>query len=195
MHAIPTTYSGVQFRSRLEARWAAFFDLLKIKWLYEPFDLAGYIPDFILPEFGDLLVEVKPILHMSESGPAMDKIRASGWTKIEGRTGSGLGYDRHAVVVGACLWIDRHNHITLLDNSVDGQCLELDCYLYISKCDCHEEDQWTISSNGFCYKRSHWRPERDTEILCTSGANVKDIMRYWNLAGNRTQWNSPVKRR
>ena len=25
--AIPTTYSGVVFRSRLEARWAAFFDL------------------------------------------------------------------------------------------------------------------------------------------------------------------------
>ena len=25
--AIPTTYAGVRFRSRLEARWAAFFDL------------------------------------------------------------------------------------------------------------------------------------------------------------------------
>jgi len=26
--AIPTRYNGVNFRSRLEAKWAAFFDLL-----------------------------------------------------------------------------------------------------------------------------------------------------------------------
>lgn len=28
MNAIPTRYNGVQFCSRLEARWAAFFDLV-----------------------------------------------------------------------------------------------------------------------------------------------------------------------
>lgn len=46
--AIPTSYAGVRFRSRLEARWAAFFDLLEWKWDYEPIDLNGYIPDFIV---------------------------------------------------------------------------------------------------------------------------------------------------
>ena len=34
--ALPTKYAGIQFRSRLEARWAVFFDALKIKWEYEP---------------------------------------------------------------------------------------------------------------------------------------------------------------
>jgi hypothetical protein len=29
--AIPTVYRGQQFRSRLEARWAAFFDLLRLE--------------------------------------------------------------------------------------------------------------------------------------------------------------------
>jgi hypothetical protein len=28
MKAIPTIYQGVEYRSRLEARWAAFFDLV-----------------------------------------------------------------------------------------------------------------------------------------------------------------------
>lgn len=56
---IPTTYAGVNFRSRLEARWAAMFDLLGWKWEYEPFDLNGWIPDFILDDGGPL-VEVKP---------------------------------------------------------------------------------------------------------------------------------------
>lgn len=60
--AIPTKYAGVQFRSRLEARWAAFFDLLKWDWEYEPIDLDGYIPDFIISNHGTgrLFVEVKP---------------------------------------------------------------------------------------------------------------------------------------
>ena len=58
--AIPTLYKDVQFRSRLEAKWAAFFDLLGWPWDYEPFDLNGYIPDFILHLHEPVLVEVKP---------------------------------------------------------------------------------------------------------------------------------------
>lgn len=46
--AIPTLYNGVQFRSRLEARWAAFFDLIGCAWEYEPVDFNGYTPDFIV---------------------------------------------------------------------------------------------------------------------------------------------------
>ena len=52
--AIETEYNGYRFRSRLEARWAVFFDELGIKYQYEPegFDLDGtlYLPDFYLPE-------------------------------------------------------------------------------------------------------------------------------------------------
>lgn len=44
----PTTYADVRFRSRLEARWAAFFDLAGWKWEYEPLDLKGWVPDFVL---------------------------------------------------------------------------------------------------------------------------------------------------
>jgi len=59
---IPTTYAGVNFRSRLEARWAAFFDLACWSWDYEPFDLEGWTPDFLLrTKSGNILVEVKPI--------------------------------------------------------------------------------------------------------------------------------------
>jgi hypothetical protein len=48
--AIPTLYRGTQFRSRLEARWAIFFDLCRIPWEYEPVKIntgyGNYIPDF-----------------------------------------------------------------------------------------------------------------------------------------------------
>lgn len=50
--AIETQYKGYRFRSRLEARWAVFFDALGIPWEYEPegFETrAGrYLPDFRL---------------------------------------------------------------------------------------------------------------------------------------------------
>lgn len=51
---IQTSYAGCFFRSRLEARWAVFFDHLGIPWEYEPQGYetgAGrYLPDFWLPE-------------------------------------------------------------------------------------------------------------------------------------------------
>lgn len=61
--AIETSYAGCRFRSRLEARWAVFFDHLGVKWLYEPqgFELPSgerYLPDFQLPDHR-LWVEVK----------------------------------------------------------------------------------------------------------------------------------------
>lgn len=73
IHAIETTYNGRRFRSRLEARWAVFFDALHTHYVYEPegYDLAGsgwvrtdgpgllYLPDFWLTDLR-IYIEVKP---------------------------------------------------------------------------------------------------------------------------------------
>jgi hypothetical protein len=63
---IPTRYAGCHFRSRLEARWAVFFDTLGVRWEYEPqgFKIGWYeqrwmyLPDFYLTDLG-IWVEVK----------------------------------------------------------------------------------------------------------------------------------------
>jgi len=59
--AIETLYRGCRFRSRLEARWACFWDHLETRWEYEPqgFVVGGrpYLPDFRLPN--GTWVEVK----------------------------------------------------------------------------------------------------------------------------------------
>lgn len=76
IQALQTAYRNHRFRSRLEARWAVFFDALGIPWQYEPQgyalpaltehaaccfevrvgkacyclqDLGAYLPDFFLP--------------------------------------------------------------------------------------------------------------------------------------------------
>jgi hypothetical protein len=64
--AIETAYASCRFRSRLEARWAVFFDDMGIPWKYEPegFDICGrrYLPDFYLPESATW-IEVKGAEH------------------------------------------------------------------------------------------------------------------------------------
>jgi hypothetical protein len=67
--AVPTSYAGVQFRSKLEADWAAYFDFESIQWSYEPeaFELpngAKYLPDFYLDAL-DIFVEVRGTLKRS----------------------------------------------------------------------------------------------------------------------------------
>ena len=63
--AIETYYKGYRFRSRLEARWAVFFDAAGIEYEYEPEgfvleDGICYLPDFFLPNIrGGIYVEVK----------------------------------------------------------------------------------------------------------------------------------------
>jgi len=59
---IQTKYNGYLFRSRLEARWAVFYDALGIEYEYEKEgydlgDLGWYLPDFYLPGYG--WVEIK----------------------------------------------------------------------------------------------------------------------------------------
>lgn len=60
--AIETSYNGYKFRSRLEARYAVFFDTLGVQYYYEHegFSLEGvaYLPDFYLPQY-DCFVEIK----------------------------------------------------------------------------------------------------------------------------------------
>jgi hypothetical protein len=88
---IPTLYRGVRFRSRTEARWAAFFDELGWQWLYEPHDLEAYVPDFALLFDAPLLVEVKSALTLDELVAHERKIESSGWRG-------------EALIVGAAPW-------------------------------------------------------------------------------------------
>lgn len=64
MRAIETKHNGILFRSRLEARWAIFFDQLRIRWEYEyegyeSKEMGRYLPDFYFPELR-FYGEVKP---------------------------------------------------------------------------------------------------------------------------------------
>lgn len=72
--AIETHYKGYRFRSRLEARWAVFFDSLGVNWEYEvegfslP-DKTMYLPDFKLHT---TTLDGEPRVHFIEIKPDRD---------------------------------------------------------------------------------------------------------------------------
>ena len=69
MKAIPINIEGIQFRSKLEARWYLFMKNLGWNIEYEPEieGINGWIPDFlILGNKTKVLVEVKPFQTLSD---------------------------------------------------------------------------------------------------------------------------------
>ena len=86
MKVIETEYKDYLFRSRLEARWAVFFDACGIRWEYEPegiilSDGSWYLPDFYLPDF-HCYFEVKrnSAKGTDEGEKAIWKISNGQWT-------------------------------------------------------------------------------------------------------------------
>lgn len=70
--SIETRYKGYRFRSRLEARWAVFFDYFDVHYGYEnegyELSTGRYLPDF---EIDGTIFEVKPVTMGQEE---IDKI-------------------------------------------------------------------------------------------------------------------------
>lgn len=174
--AIPTKYRGVQFRSRLEAKWAAFFDLAGWPYEYEQLDLDGYIPDFILDLHRPLLVEIKPALHLGELMDHASKIERAGWTG-------------EALLVGASLFeTGAENPILGMlgerTDSPDGTGLDWG-HGRLFTCACCERVSLLHCRGGWnCRVCGH--AEGNGHILGAKGREM------WVQAGNAVQWR-PVR--
>lgn len=173
--AIPTIYKGRQYRSRLEARWAAFFDLLDWSVEYEPCDFNGWIPDFVINGAETVYVEVKPVSQFPED--VARKLEVSGCPSEMLIVGQSLPSNQY---VGPCVgWLtERH---------ADGFCWGLAPFgLWESNNRdriigfCHEEqgysDRITGSYDGGCHG---------------SGNAERRVAQAWAEAGNAVQWKSP----
>lgn len=137
--SIPTTYAGVRFRSRLEARWAAFFDLAKLQWEYEPIDFAGWAPDFLIrTPLAPIYAEVKPVelsaagivladgrqVYALGSSPTFEKARTH-WATVQVLLlGQEPSHEADFFGIGSLLdppkgaaygWFEIHKHIEIAD--------------------------------------------------------------------------------
>ena len=184
LSAIPTVYRGARFRSRLEAKWAAMFDRFGWPWSYEPIDLAGYVPDFVLRFNKPLLVEVKPAFHLKELKAAAQKIERSGW-------------NGDALVVGADpLLLGSWSEDTFDGGSGCGGLLSDRGWGY-------GDDSWWWGPGLWFRCRECGQPSiRHEEASyhcrvrgCGDGdhhlGELADVELQWRIAGSETQWHRP----
>lgn len=157
---IPTMFRGVLMRSRTEARWAALMTNIGWDWTYEPFDLAGYVPDFSIVLGGvEHIIEVK----------ATDEDFVAAETKIDCSTWEGP-----AIIVGHALdgrTVGRYRY----SDGVQQTWGELELFR-CSNWDCvsplQVEGSWHCR---LCGAREHHRLDFDIEAA-------------WAAASNRVQW-------
>ncbi len=175
---IETEYAGVLFRSRLEARWASMFDALKWPWQYEPVDLSGYVPDFIVAfARAPLLIEVKPAMAFEELHDHGRRICMSGWRG-------------DFLIVGARLLPaegDRHRRsfglLGLWDKETDDgwQPPDHGCAIHCRVCRStsirHASAEWFCIACGARGGRVN-----------LDDAEVGPLERAWNEAGSKVRW-------
>jgi hypothetical protein len=197
--AIPTKYAACQFRSRLEAKWAAFFDLCGWKWQYEPVDLNGYIPDFVL-EFDDshnlgrpwlIACEIKPAFSIDQMEQAMRKLDDAGWPG-------------EALVLGATLRMPNEYRAGF-NHQVFGSLRDFN-WPRVGK-DKAPAQVWTeagmfnCNSNGSAREHIGFHSNQISHHCRVCGYQfggwagipaTDSIEKMWREAGNRVQWKAPA---
>lgn len=123
---IETIYRGYRFRSRLEARWAVFFDAMGIEWRYEEqgFELSDgsrYLPDFYLPE-SNTFFEVK--------GAWTDGSRSKVDLLLKAGCRVAVGYEV-GVFQATDNWWDECYSLAEVDNGCLAQCRKCGKYWFM----------------------------------------------------------------
>ncbi len=189
--AIPTMYRGRQYRSRLEARWAAFFDLLGWRAEYEPFDLGKWSPDFQLvsPYSGSILVEVKPITEFNQ--PTADRMVKAAFER-------GMGGDATLLLVGTSPIIRRNfvqigwiGHVYEDQARADFQEAAIGWMLDSDVPGVHADIMFRdYADQDTCWSGAlYLYPAFDFSGDCK--AYSKHTMQLWASASNQTQWKGP----
>jgi hypothetical protein len=189
MNAIPTVYDGIQFRSRLEARWACMFDMMSLNWLYEPLDLDGWIPDFVITNHihknelidgsngASIFVEIKPIdsfpfdtaKKIETAMAAYEKEKYLEYKSGPDHTAIDCDFDDYLGMYGHPLVILGYT-IPIFDSSIGYVNQGCDWkHLFVDR---YDDDEFQFSDEGY-------------------SAAIDEIMEMWKKAGNMVQWRGP----
>ena len=187
--AITTTYDGIEYRSRLEARWAAFMKNIGWDIVYEPFDGDGYIPDVLVQGPSPMLVEVKPAVTLAEYEAAVPKAErglAAHWSHdilivgaspvLSGRFGNSWG--------STAGWLGEFGQWGDADTWPDGPegwCWEAADWIRCTNCGSHSIFHTVMTFSGRpcgCYNGDHYLGNAATSLLES----------FWADACNDVKW-------
>lgn len=172
MTGIPTIGpKEIQFRSKIEAQWAYLFESFKWEWEYEPYELNGYIPDFIIKmNKVQVLIEIKGDNDIwKEYKPHLKKIRDSGWKG-------------HCIILGS-----TYNKSETHEGGISVG-------IFTDKEDVYEKtDDIIIRYSGldWDFGGEHGGYDLDFSVNCWEHLDEKGFEKFekmWSIAKNLTQW-------
>lgn len=181
--AIETRYGGVNFRSRLEAKWAAMFDLLGWEWTYEPTDFNGWIPDFAIHGKRLVYVEVKPVVEFPQD--VADEIDASGCTDEALIVGLGFPLKGEFIYKEAFGWLRQLAYNWDSDTGFERDSWAWDQAVF---------GRWKSGGGriGFCHSIMSFHDRiiggYDGGSFGALGFDISEATALWREAGNRTRW-------
>lgn len=185
---IVTYWRYRRYRSQTEAKWACMFDSLGWKYEYEPYELNGWIPDFILLGDSEILVDLKPYITFQEwEEEQIPKIMNA----IKG-TGK---YGREILLLGSTIFekTEYFNAPSIGWLGEFGKYLENDETFKSS----YTWGNAVLNNNkgfGF-FHDTMWYKDRITgeydgdHHIQTPTYDV--VLKLWNEAGNQVQWKKP----
>lgn len=195
MKAVPTLYDGIQFRSRLEAKWYAFLKLVGIGVLYEGLDFAGWFPDFVMPLGQDgrrqALMEIKPFNTWEEfrnkgayrkainalQKDDDDNISYVVWLGLSPQPSSAF-INNHEVKVGQLGWVTVPHNDLWFEGIMTSP-----AYLVVRDEPSPPSIMWPLFGSA--------------DLQLPDGFLVPSfdqLMKLWNEATNINQWKSPVNK-
>lgn len=185
---IVTRWRYRQYRSRLEARWACMFDLLGWKYEYEPYDLNGWIPDFMILGDTEILVDIKPYTSFREwqeeqLAKIIDSIKG---TEKYGKEilllGSTIFETAECFGHPAIGWLGEFNRCSESEEAFKYS------YAWGNAVFNHNE-AWGFFHDSMWYKdRITGMYDGDHHLQPPS---YDEVLKLWNTAGNITQWKKP----
>lgn len=138
LKAIPTTYRGIEFRSKLEAKYAQAFDRLGIVWEYEGHGFAfddgtWYCPDFYMPEI-DTYFEVKGVMDEASERKVKMLAEECKWVVVGGPDGTMTLYEGWRNSDGGSGWVISQPGETHI-----GKCSSCGRYVFwgVGSYECH----------------------------------------------------------
>lgn len=163
---IPTKYKGYTFRSRLEARWAVYFDLIGITWDYEPEGYVlrngiWYLPDFYLHQL-DTFVEIKPF-------PELYGCENTAYSRL---FVSGKDYQRKwfPFSIDHALWVKFGLPNNDADYLLYGGHGKVSDSLLMGSYRCADADMYNKYRNNFMPEKAHYfQPSNDSFLYRDNG--------------------------
>ncbi|MBS1957102.1 MAG: hypothetical protein JST89_23130 [Cyanobacteria bacterium SZAS-4] len=164
--SVQTNYGGTYFRSKLEARWAAFFDAYGLQWHYEAesFDLPSgtYIPDFWLSSL-NVWVEVKPEYQFADTDRYKELVQ-----QVEGPFILIVGQPNFGQYCIRYFAVEENENLGLI---LQGQFAQLN----------DNKRLWVADTNIGAMLRSGSRPNKIPKGLVHNSAHIVKCMEQANM--------------